>query len=143
MLSKLKIFSGFLLIIMVFIRCDDDIPRFPYVYVNETIYIDSQLGNMNVGEVVLLDRGGYGGLVIYRSDYAEYLAFDRACTHDYQEGCILEEDENFESLLECPCCGSKFIYGGGGFNVFNGPARRHLEQYDTYLQGANVLRVTN
>lgn len=96
------------------------------------------------GSIVFIENEGYGGIVIYRSgeDGNDYYAYDRACTYDFDQGCILQEDENFATILACPCCGSQFWVSIDG-SVYNGPAKYPLKKYNTYLQGANILRVTN
>lgn len=140
-LSKLSIILLTSLLSLGFISCDEQSDPFPYVRIDLTLSIDTQLGNMNVGEHRFIDNAGYGGLVIYRKLQNEYQAFDRACTHDYADACILEDDENFDGILVCPCCGSKFLLSQNG-SIFNGPATKPLEEYSTYLQG-NFLRISN
>jgi Rieske Fe-S protein len=129
------------LLLFSFFSCNDSTNTFPYVRIDLTISIDTQLGNMNVGEHRFIDNAGYGGLVIYRKSLNEYQAFDRACTHDYVDSCILKDYKDFDGILVCPCCNSKFLLSQSG-SVFKAPATIPLEEYNTYLQG-NFLRVSN
>ncbi len=140
-ISKIHNFLLFIFLSLSFIRCDDNPNPFPYVNVNITLSIDTQLGNMNVGEHKFIDNAGYGGLIIYRKSEYEYQAFDRACPHDYKDNCILNDDDDFNEILICPCCKSKFLLSQSG-SVFNGPAIKPLQEYNTYLQG-NFLRISN
>ncbi|HAB54418.1 MAG TPA: hypothetical protein DCE80_19935, partial [Ignavibacteriales bacterium] len=137
-----------IIIILLFIQCDDDdTPVFPYVRFNITLSISNDLLNMNIGEYVFVSGYNYGlgGLIIYRKDYSEYLAFDRACTHEAKKSCIVEDDIELTGLLvECSCCGSKYwVINTEDFGaVHEGPARHSLMQYRTYLS-LNSLIVYN
>ncbi len=128
--------------IFIFQSCEKEEERFPYVSFDVTFNISTQLNNVAVGEYVFKNKYAYGGLIIYHKTSSEYLAFDRACPHKPRDRCILEPDENFETVLTCPCCGSKFLITDDG-SVFEGPATRPLYQYETYYIPPNQLRVRN
>ena len=146
--SKLRFFFISFLIALLFVQCDeDDSQNFPYVRFNITLSISNDLLNMNEGEYVFVDGFNYGlgGLIIYRKSNNEYLAFDRACTYEAKKGCVLEDDSELTGLLiSCPCCGSKYwVTNNDDFGwVYNGPARKQLIQYRTYLS-LNTLIVYN
>ena len=144
--SKIRIFFIPILILLLFVRCDDETTDFPYVHVDATIYIDTQLGNINEGEHAFVDGYGVGGLIIFRETQTTYLAFDRACTYEANSGCKLEAD-TFYGILVCPCCGSKFVMLGedqaGTIYAGFGPAKSRLIEYNVYFNGLNTLIVQN
>ena len=135
---------------LLFIGCEDQQKPFPYVHVNVTFDIGTELNNLAIGEYIFLgsedcgesENCGYGGLIIYRSGQNSFHAFDRACPYKPEDKCILESDEQFESVVTCPCCGSRFIIADDG-RYFDGPAQRRLKKYNAYKVSANQLRVTN
>ncbi len=143
--SKILVFSLLLILFTGVNSCDDSSNPFPYVHVNETIYISTDLKNMLPGEIVFFGtpgNEGYGGFIIYRESETSFKVYDRACTYDYADGCILEEDLDWgTSIPTCPCCGSKFFITNNA-SVYNGPANVPLRRYNAYANG-DVLKVTN
>ena len=140
--SNLRFFLIPILLLLIFVRCDEDETPFPYVSVNVTLSLDTQLGNMLEGEYKTVDGPGLGGLIIFRADQNEFLAFDRACTYEASMDCILTDEG---SMFECPCCGSKFwmVSNDIAGTVYQGPASYPLKQYNCYFDGVNTVRVTN
>ncbi|MFO8235555.1 MAG: Rieske 2Fe-2S domain-containing protein [Bacteroidales bacterium] len=140
-LSNLKIFWILAFIILLFIRCDDDISSFPYVRIDETFNIDTELDNIQPDEYIKKEGYGVGGIIIYRKSTAVFEVYDAACTHEANPECVVVENEDF-NIFTCPCCESSFfIYQEG--NVFNGPARRPLKQYRADYEKPNRLHVRN
>ncbi|MDX9697545.1 MAG: Rieske 2Fe-2S domain-containing protein [Bacteroidales bacterium] len=148
---KMRVILISVLAILLFVKCDeDDYAPFPYIYFNVTLSISNDLLNMNIGEYKFVDGYNYGvgGLIIYRYAYSDYLAFDRACTHEAKSTCVVEDDPEFSGLMvKCPCCGSMFNvsdgFEGHFGSVFNGPAKRALMPYKTYFLQPNSLIVYN
>ena len=139
--SNLKFFLILSFFAFLFIRCDDDLPRFPYVRVDETFNIATQLNNLQVDQYIQLEGYGLGGLIIYRESRAVFRAYDAACTYETSSECVLEENKDF-NIFTCPCCGSSFfIYQDG--NVFNGPARRPLKEYKADYIAPSQVHVYN
>ena len=140
--SNLRFFLIPLLFLFIFVRCDKDEIPFPYVSVYANLALDTQLGNLLVGNYTFVDGYGIGGLIIYRAEYNSFFAFDRACTHEASRSCVLEEGDTF---LECPCCGSSFwmVTNDIAGTVYNGPARYPLKRYNCSFDGVNTVRVTN
>jgi nitrite reductase/ring-hydroxylating ferredoxin subunit len=149
--SNIKIIYVFALILLLFVGCENDRSRFPYARVNVTLDIGTELNNMVQGEYVFIgpedcseaESCGYGGLIIFRASQNNFQAFDRSCTYNPKEKCLLEpfEGDRSNNILSCPCCGSLFNLGESG-RVLQGPAIRDLKQYQTTKQ-SNQLRVTN
>jgi nitrite reductase/ring-hydroxylating ferredoxin subunit len=144
-ISNIKIIYVFALILFLFVGCENEQKPFPYVHINETFNVTTELNDLPIGEFMFLGKEngnyGYGGLIIYRSGQNSFQAFDRACTYNPDDKCILERDDEFESLVTCPCCGSKFLVSENGM-VFDGPATRRLKNYETYYDPP-ILRVRN
>jgi len=141
---KVRFFLIIALLLTIFVRCNEKGTKFPYVSVYITLSLDTQLENMVVGDFREIDGYGLGGLIIYRSDFNQFLAFDRACTHEASSDCILQKDSEYEGVLVCPCCGSEFwmvssLAGG----VKETPATYPLKQYRCTFDGINTIRVTN
>ena len=124
--------------------CEDEREPFPYVYVDRTFNISTDLGDLTEGHYVILEEYGYGGLIIYRASRSSFYAFDRVCPYKPQKKCLLNEDDEFENIgwMECPCCGSKFSLSEEG-RVLNGPSTVPLKQYNAYYIQPNQLHVTN
>ena len=147
-LTKLRFFLFPVLLTLVFIRCEDEQFVFPHRDFDVTFDISTQLDNLQQGESIIKDERnyyGYGGLIIYRVDQGYFRAYDLACTHQPEKKCILERDEDFDTLFECPCCGSKFKIDNitGDITVFNGPSKWPLREYRTSYSPPNQLRVYN
>lgn len=141
--SNLRLFLIPIIFITLFVRCDKNETPFPYVSIYANLSLDTQLGNMLVGNYVTVDGYGIGGLIIYRFDQNQFLTFDRACTYEAEHTCILEDDE---SMFECPCCQSSFWMVNSvdiAGTVYQGPASYSLKKYDTTFDGVNTVRVTN
>lgn len=141
--SNVRFFLILLLILSVFVRCDEYEIPFPDVPVHAILSLDTQLGNVLPGNYVTVDGYGVGGLIIFRTDQNGFLAFDRACTNEASRNCILTDDEG---MFECPCCGSRFWMVNSediAGTIYQGPAQYPLKRYNCYFDGINTLRVTN
>lgn len=141
--SNLRFFLIPILILLIFVRCDEDETPFPYVYVNATIYLNEL--NLGIGEHDYVEGYGVGGLIIYQKGINEYLAFDAACTYEASNDCKLQDGTAFTNILECPCCGSKFWMTGADQEgwVYKGPANVPLKEYKCFFNDANTLQITN
>jgi len=140
--SNLRFFLIPILFLFIFVRCDKDEIPFPHVTVYANLALDTQLGNVLVGNYVLVDGYGLGGLVIYRADFNSFFAFDRACTHEASRSCVLTDGDSF---LECPCCGSSFwmVNNDIAGTVYLGPAVYPLKKYSCTFNGTNTVTVRN
>jgi len=142
--SNLRFFLISILILSVFVRCDDNETPFPQVSIYASLALDSQLGNMLPGESKTIDNYGIGGLIIYRLDQNTFLAFDRACTYETSRECVVNHDGG--NTYECSCCGSQFQilqFIDSPIMVIQGPANYPLQQYNCLFNGINTVTVTN
>lgn len=129
-------------ILMFSAGCKEDNEEFiPYEYVNFSINPASiEYGNLEVPGSWAYVTGGYRGILIYHLSQYEYVAFDRACTFDWEKDCAQTEVDEDNIFLVCSCCDSKFLITDG--SPFEGPAPRSLRQYSTYFDGT-YLYVSN
>lgn len=138
----LRKFSILVLLLLLVSSCEEDITPFPNVSINLTLAIDTDLGNITYNQYKFIEGYGFGGLIIYRNADGDFQAYDRACTHDYEKGCILQAHPDFTEIMECPCCGSSFWLSLNG-QVYEGPAKRPLKQYTVYRLSGNMIKILN
>lgn len=136
-------FLIFLFFVSTLTSCKKNkICEFPYVYVNITLGLISDLGGLGPGDVYFLNDQGLNknGIIIYKSptpdDYGNfsYFAFDRTCTYEADYSCAVNISENFKEIMECPCCHSKYLLLNEG-NIYNGPAICPLIRYRCVIDG--------
>ncbi len=114
-------------------------PIIPNVPVNTQLNVSSQLYpdlRQDGGYAYLPE--GYKGIVVVRQNAGSYFAFERTCTYDPTNDCVLEVDPSRLYITD-PCCGSQFNMQG---QVIGGPAINALRKYTTSLV-ASTLYVSN
>ena len=119
---------------MMFTGCMEENDT-PMGYVNFTINPNSTFyTNLNHVGGYEYFIGGYKGVIIFRYSWTEFLAYERACPHCHEVGVEVQEQSGV--ILECPQCGSQFIYTDG--SPIKGPAVSSLRQYSTYYDGSQL-----
>lgn len=109
----------------------------PYRKIHFTVSVPST-DLINVGGYAYF-TGGVQGVVVYRFDMQTFLAYDRACPHDWDKGGRVKMINSvylYDSL-----CGSMFNILDGA--PVSGPAETPLRAYQTYLESEFSLRVFN
>ena len=117
--------------------------HFPNIEVNETIPITMPEYNNIYNNIWGYEyiSGGLGGIIIVQGVNNEFIAYDRACTHEASTNCIVSGESINDQILNCQnCCNSQFLIIDG--SVTEGPANRALKQYNTYFDGV-MLYITN
>lgn len=77
--------------------------------------------------------GGYKGIIVYRPQSDEFMAYERACPHDpLTEGARVEVETSGLIAVDS-VCGSQFILTDG--SPIKGPASIPLKQYRTSWDG--------
>lgn len=111
----------------------------PLAYVNFTIDPNSPAyGPLNtVGGYAYL-TGGYCGIVVFRTSYTDFVAYERGCPIDNSTG--VEVDPDNPVIMTCPKCQSQFVYTDG--TPIQGPARSPLRQYNADYSGG-LLHIYN
>ena len=140
MIRKFALFSAFLLL-SVFAGCDkeNDEMNIPYIYVNFQIYPNTLDFIPETGYVYV--TGGYKGIIIYRPFADQFMAYERACSHDpLVEGARVQVESSGIIAVDS-VCGSRFLLTDGT-PLKGGPANRPLKQYRTSYDGY-TLRVMN
>ena len=115
---------------------DDPIPvtNFPDYVVNlsapefATLLVDG--GYKEVNSI------GVRGVIIYRKDAANYLAFERNCSYHPNDACATVNVHSSKLYMSDPCCGSTFSFETG--NPTGGAAWRPLRLYQTELTGGTL-----
>lgn len=135
--------TGFLLLLLFFnSRCTPPAHQtIPYREVDFTIYPNSvQYADLtHYGGHVYL-TGGVCGIVVYRVNETDFVAYDRACPYDWQDNATRLEVDESGLLLVHPDCGSTFNILDG--SVIRGPAVYPLKRYRCYYDGF-ALRIYN
>lgn len=137
-----KIVLAILLLMVVLFSCDTTYHEtIPYKKVDFTIYPDDVMYyRLNTYGGYEYFTGGVNGVVVYRLDEWSFLAFDRACSYDWEKpDSWLWVHPNGIMLVDS-LCGSVFNILDG--SVISGPARLPLRQYYTRYDGWQ-LRVYN
>lgn len=119
---------------MMFAGCveENDTPMgYVYFTINPNSTFCTNLNHVGGYEYFI---GGYKGVIIFRYSWTEFLAYERACPHCHEVGVEVQEQSGV--ILECPQCGSQFIYTDG--SPIKGPAVSSLRQYSTYYDGSQL-----
>ena len=126
-----------LLLLPLLLGCDVYNNPVPNVKVDFTIYPnDVMYYRLNTYGGYEYFTGGVNGIVVYRLDEWNFMAFDRACSYDW--------DEHDSWLWVAPdglrlidsLCGSTFNILDG--NVLGGPAVYPARRYATRFDGARL-----
>ncbi len=137
---RTKLFTGLILILFLgSSRCNRN--RFiPYVPVDFEINLNLPAYQaLTAPSGWLTVSGGSRGILIYRLNMDEFIAYDRHSTYDVDASCqIAVEDDNI--ILTDPCSGSQWLIIDG--SVVQGPAELPLQRYQTFWMPP-VLRIVN
>lgn len=142
-MSKPKIL--FFLIFLAFAsNCKDIHQVVPGVPVNIILQTDTDLANLGIGNSIVCPKpGGYMGIILYRSGFSEYHAFERTCTYFPNDTSAVVAEKG-DVIAVCPKCGSTYIFTSDGALVNKGPAKFPLKQYRTNLDPySNRLYISN
>ncbi len=146
--AKGKFYLFLLFAPLFFIQgCDDNfvssIPDF-HVYLEIDLrlppYNISLRNNVNSYELFekprmgkeLIDRIGYGGIIVYADFEGHYRAFDLACPHEAKQSVKVVPDGL--GRLVCEECGSIYDISYGIGHPVKGPSKEGLKRYTTSLQ---------
>ena len=86
--------------------------------------------------------GGSRGIIIYRQSVDLFAAYDRHCTYNADNPCVIAEVDSSFTFVECSCDGSQYqLYDG---LVIQGPAGYSLKPYRTSFSAINnVVHIYN
>ena len=126
---------------MVVFGCGKTKDIMPYVSVNVTIYPSTpQYYKLNSVSGWQYISGGVNGILVYRKDVNEFIAYERTSTYQPSKNCACSVDTSNNVIVVDACSGSKFMITDG--TAIQGPGGQQLVRYATTWDG-NVLRITN
>jgi nitrite reductase/ring-hydroxylating ferredoxin subunit len=106
-----------------------------YLNISSTLYLN--LASVGGWENI---TGGYKGIVVYRKSSDEFVAFERACPHDWEIDSAYVSVDPSGLILNCKSCSSEFLILDG--SIVKGLSSLSLKQYKTYFDG-QTLHVYN
>ncbi len=117
------------------------------VYLNINMSLPSY-APLTIPQGFVYEAGGNKGIIIYRTIYNEYVAFDRTCPNNPTDACSYISMDSTSAFYRCgqyapswkACCNSKFDPATA--TPIEGAAKRPLKQY-IVKQDGNTLIVTN
>jgi len=126
----------YLLISILIISCVKDNYDFPEVNVYLNLNINNpKYFNIQIPGGWMYTNGGVGGILIYRQNIDEFIAYDRASTFDPTPECsVTVESDNI--IIQDPCSESQYLITDG--SVLQGPANQPLKRYNTIYNGNNL-----
>ena len=125
-----------LLIVLLHLGCENEVYDFPQVDVNLNLYINNpEFFNIEAPGGWIYLNGGVAGILLYRKNLDEFIAYDRASTYNPVEDCGITVDLD-NIILKDPCSDSQFLITDG--SVIQGPASQALKRYNTNLYGNNL-----
>lgn len=119
---------------------DDPIPYLPFspIQINlnlpEYIKLRSDRGSVYI-------EGGVQGIILYRENATTYLAYERNCSFQPNNACVIVEIDQSTLFMLDPCCSSTFDFSTG--LPTGGPAWRPLRRYETILNGSELTITDN
>jgi len=90
--------------------------------------------------VTVMDRIGFGGILVYTGLDGGYYAFDMSCPYEAKQN--IRVYPNDKAQVVCEGCGSVFDIGYGIGNPSSGKAKEALRRYKATLYG-DILYVTS
>ena len=125
-----------LLIALLLLGCENEVDNFPQVDVNLNLYINNpEFFNIETPGGWIYLNGGVAGILLYRKNLDEFIAYDRASTYDPIADCAITVDSD-NIILKDPCSESQFLITDG--SVIQGPASQGLKRYNTNFYGNNL-----
>lgn len=139
-ISKIAIFLFLLSFFSVLPACERE-DRIPYVQVDFVLYLDlPEFQELKTPGNYLYLTGGVRGIIMYCEFTDSYKAYERNCPFEPADANSILDVDSTGLFLVCRHCESKFMILDG--SVINGPTKRPLLQYPTYLNN-NVLTISN
>jgi len=147
--SFLKYYLYLFFLVISLSGCNDtyisSIPDYP-VYLNLNLTTTYPTFRNSTNQVLLFekpvivtDRIGYGGILVYSGLDGEYYAFDMSCPYEAKQNIRVHPNGNAQVV--CEGCGSVFDIGYGIGNPSSGKAKEALKRYKAMLSG-DVLFVS-
>jgi len=138
---KLRFVFFLLITIITCFSCSNSDSYIPVVAVQLQLNtLDPQYQSLNgIGGWSYVE-GGSRGIIVFRSGFNEFKAYDRHCTYQPENSCGQVSITDSNILAQDSCCSSQFQLIDG--QPIDGPATRGLQQYSTSFDG-NIIQVWN
>jgi nitrite reductase/ring-hydroxylating ferredoxin subunit len=137
-----------LLLPLILVSCNDNvissIPDYPvYLDLNLTTTYPTFRNSFNQylvfkKAVLVTDRIGFGGILVYSGFDGNYYAFDLSCPYEAKQNILVVPNGIGQAI--CSGCGSVFDISYGIGNPISSKAKQALKRYKTSLSG-DVLYV--
>ena len=112
----------------------------PSVYVDFNIYLNQpSSAALNAVGGWLYFTGGVRGIVVYRLNIDQFMAYDRNCTYNPSLANAIVSVDSSGLMVSDSTCGSRFVLIDGSVN--HGPATVGLRQYHADFDGLNTVHV--
>ncbi|MFA4871150.1 MAG: hypothetical protein WC623_23325 [Pedobacter sp.] len=130
-----------LVLVFLLVGCGKERLNIPNVPVNFSGQLtDPRLIRLSSpGGAVILDNYGVAGIVIYRTQFSGYKAYDRCSTVNPEKQCAVELDDPTFTVTD-KCSGAKYSLEDG--SPAKVPAVLSLKEYQVTVAG-NTIYVTN
>ena len=136
---KRLIIPAFLALLLPFLSCDrENQCHISIGITNFNIEPDAAYyqGLNNVGGYMYF-VGGNRGVVIIRTSYTDFVAYERTCPHDNNSAVEVSEEYG-SAILECPVCHSCFVVESDGIPIDGSATTCQLYQYSTTYSGGKL-----
>jgi len=111
------------------------VPIDVYANINNPAYFDIQ----PIGGFMYYNGAGSKGLLIYRSSFETFKAYDRHSPHNPENGCVITIDSSLINVYDA-CSNSTWTMIDG--SVISGASLFPLQEYQTEFDGT-VLHIYN
>lgn len=114
---------------------DDSIPFVPFA--SKILQLNNpQYQNLQTFRYIVLNDIGVQGVIVYKVDNANYIAYEQNCSFEPNNACAYVQPDASHLFMVDHCCGSTFEFATG--LPTGGPAWRKLRRYATTLDGSEL-----
>jgi nitrite reductase/ring-hydroxylating ferredoxin subunit len=127
--------------LVTLVRCDSDItddpiPWQPFDVLYLNLNLPEYVALKSDGGILTIDDAGVRGIIVYRQNNSNYIAYERNCSFQPNSACATVDIHASHLFLFCSCCSSSFDFATG--LPTGGPAWRPLRRYYTSLNGTTL-----
>ncbi len=115
---------------------DDAIPWQPFDVIQLNLNLPEYINLKTDGGYKVLDDAGVRGIILYRQNASQFIAYERNCSFEPNSACATVEVHVSTLFLFCACCSSNFDFATG--LPTSGPAWRPLRRYYTSVNGSTL-----
>ena len=134
-----KLVVGVAVFVLILFSCRRNEGSIPYVYVDFYVSVaDPNFSALNAVGGWVYVTGGSKGIIIYRKDVNEMMAFERHCPWDPNASCSRVEVQSSGLLGEDLCCNSVYLMTDGTPSSGPGTAGQALLKYQTTFDGITI-----